>query len=475
MLSSPILSVNNLSITRSGKKILENLSFTLYNGEALAITGPAGCGKTSLGLALAQQLYYQGTITYHFPDGSPIAWVEQQHHFKTLQSTTDLYYQQRFNSYDTEETQTVTESLGHQLETARELIEEMGIGYLLEEKLIQLSNGENKKLQLLNALLQQPAVLIMDQPFTGLDTLTRQWLNGQVNRLKQSGVLVIVICSTDEIPDSTDQLIILEQGTMKTMEDRLSFQQQPSITTDLTESSIATAIPLSAAHPEFDSIIDMEDVTVRYGEKLILDRISWRVLPGECWLLSGPNGAGKSTLLSLVNGDNPQAYANKIHLFGQRRGSGESIWDIKKKTGFLSPELHVYFNAASSGFETVASGLFDTIGLFRQIGPEDTEWVMQWMEVCGVSQLKDKRLFELSTGEQRMLLLARAMVKDPPLLILDEPCQGLDPDRKHQLLELINRVCTVTRKTLVFVSHYEKDVPGCVDKYIRIENGRRVR
>ena len=475
MSPSPVLSVNQLSINRSGKKILENISFTVNTGEALAITGPAGCGKTSLGLALTQQLYYQGTITYHLPDGSPIAWVEQQHHFKTLQSTSDLYYQQRFNSYDTEETQTVAESLGHQLETARELIEEMGIGYLLEEKLIQLSNGENKKLQLLNALLQQPAVLIMDQPFTGLDTSTRQWLNGQVNRLKQSGVLVMVICSKDEIPDCTDKLIILEQGTMKTMEDRLSFQQQPSIATDLTESSIATAIPLSAAHPEFDSIIDMEDVTVRYGEKLILDRISWRVLPGECWLLSGPNGAGKSTLLSLVNGDNPQAYANKIHLFGQRRGSGESIWDIKKKTGFLSPELHVYFNAASSGFETVASGLFDTIGLFRQIGPEDTEWVMQWMEVCGVSQLKDKRLFELSTGEQRMLLLARALVKDPPLLILDEPCQGLDPDRKQRLLELTNRVCTVTGKTLVFVSHYEKDVPGCVDRYIRMENGRRVR
>ncbi len=475
MSPSPVLSVNQLSINRSGKKILENISFTVNTGEALAITGPAGCGKTSLGLALTQQLYYQGTITYHLPDGSPIAWVEQQHHFKTLQSTSDLYYQQRFNSYDTEETQTVAESLGHQLETDRELIEEMGIGYLLEEKLIQLSNGENKKLQLLNALLQQPAVLIMDQPFTGLDTSTRQWLNGQVNRLKQSGVLVMVICSKDEIPDCTDKLIILEQGTMKTMEDRLSFQQQPSIATDLTESSIATAIPLSAAHPEFDSIIDMEDVTVRYGEKLILDRISWRVLPGECWLLSGPNGAGKSTLLSLVNGDNPQAYANKIHLFGQRRGSGESIWDIKKKTGFLSPELHVYFNAASSGFETVASGLFDTIGLFRQIGPEDTEWVMQWMEVCGVSQLKDKRLFELSTGEQRMLLLARALVKDPPLLILDEPCQGLDPDRKQRLLELTNRVCTVTGKTLVFVSHYEKDVPGCVDRYIRMENGRRVR
>lgn len=475
MLSSPILSVNNLSITRSGKKILENLSFTLYNGEALAITGPAGCGKTSLGLALAQQLYYKGTITYHFPDGSPIAWVEQQHHFKTLQSTSDLYYQQRFNSYDTEETQTVAESLGQQLSAARELIAEMGMAYLLEEKLIQLSNGENKKLQLLNALLGKPAVLIMDQPFTGLDTGTRLWLNEQIIRLKAAKVLVMMISSADEIPESADKVLFLENGYMQSIEDKAGLLRKPVVVETKQEPPAAETIPLSKEHPVFNSIIDMEEVTVRYGDKLILDRINWRVLPGECWLLTGPNGAGKSTLLSLVNGDNPQAYANKIHLFGQRRGSGESIWDIKKKTGFLSPELHVYFNDSSTGFETVASGLFDTIGLFRQVSAEDTAWVMQWMEVCGISTLKNKRLMELSTGEQRMLLLARALVKDPPLLILDEPCQGLDPDRKHRLLELINRVCTVTGKTLVFVSHYEADVPGCVDKFIRIEQGRRVR
>ena len=158
MQTSPVLAVNHLSITRSGKKILDNISFTLNSGEALAITGPSGCGKTSLGLALAQQLFYQGTIQYNLPAGRLIAWVEQQHHFKTLQSTTDLYYQQRFNSYDTEETQTVAGSLGERLLPAQKLIEEMGIGYLMEEKLIQLSNGENKKLQLLNALISKPAV-----------------------------------------------------------------------------------------------------------------------------------------------------------------------------------------------------------------------------------------------------------------------------------------------------------------------------
>ena len=471
---SPVLTVNQLSINRSGKKILENISFVINTGEVLAITGPAGCGKTSLGLALAQQFYCQGTITYHLPDGSPIAWVEQQHHFKTLQSTTDLYYQQRFNSYDTEETQTVVASLGPQMSAARELIEEMGMAYLLEEKLIQLSNGENKKLQLLNALLGKPAVLIMDQPFTGLDTNTRQWLHKQIIRLKEAGILVMMISSADEIPESADKILYLENGCMKSIEENAGLFRKPVFEETIQVNPAPETIPLSKEHLVFNSIIDMEEVTVRYGDKLILDRISWRVLPGECWLLTGPNGAGKSTLLSLVNGDNPQAYANKIHLFGQRRGSGESIWDIKKKTGFLSPELHVYFNDSSTGFETVASGLFDTIGLFRQVSAADADWVMQWMEVCGISSLKNKRLFELSTGEQRMLLLARALVKDPPLLILDEPCQGLDPDRKHKLLELINRVCTITGKTLVFVSHYEKDVPGCVDKYIRIEQGRRV-
>lgn len=470
---TPALSVHQLFIHRSGKKILEHISFVLNKGEALVITGPAGCGKTSLGLALAQQLYYQGTIQWDLPAGSHIAWVEQQHHFKTLQSTTDLYYQQRFNSYDTEETQTVATSIGERLPEANTLIDEMGIRYLLDEKLIQLSNGENKKLQLLNALLLQPAVLIMDQPFSGLDTPTRKWLNEQVTRLKEKEVLLILICSADEIPESADRVLELKHGKVLGIQDRISHQNQSSQIIAEPVAVINEPIPQHNDVSVFDSIIDMEDVTVKYGDKLILDQINWRVLPGECWLLTGPNGAGKSTLLSLVTGDNPQAYANKIHLFGKRRGTGESIWDIKKKTGFLSPELHVYFNSGSTGFETVASGLFDTIGLFRTVNEEDAAWIMQWMDVCGVIHLKDKRLQDMSTGEQRLVLLARALVKDPPLLVLDEPCQGLDPDRKHHLLDLINRICTVTGKTLVFVSHYEKEVPGCINKYIRIERGRR--
>ncbi len=467
-----VLHVSQLSVSRSGKPVLEGIDFSLHQQEAMAITGSSGTGKTSLGLALAQQLYYKGDISYTLPVGSHIGWVEQQHHFKTRQSTTDLYYQQRFNSYDTEETRTVADTLGDQLEAALPLIREMSLEYLLNESLIQLSNGENKKLQLLQARLLNPAVLIMDQPFTGLDTATRSWLEKLITELKKNGKLVIIICSADEVPACIDKVLVLADGTMKSYGSREEWMKTKGATPVVSTEPVLTSLPDHREDATFDSIIDMRDVTVKYGEKKILDKVSWKVMPAECWLLSGPNGAGKSTLLSLITADNPQAYANNIHLFGKKRGTGESIWDIKKKTGFLSPELHLYFNEASTAFETVASGLFDTIGLFRQLSDSDTDWVMQWMKVCNVDQLSNKRLQELSTGEQRVVLLARALVKDPPLLILDEPCQALDPQRKAELLGLINRVCTITKKTLIFVSHYENDRPDCINKFIRLEKGR---
>jgi molybdate transport system ATP-binding protein len=221
-----------------------------------------------------------------------------------------------------------------------------------------------------------------------------------------------------------------------------------------------------------DSIVKMNNVTVQYDEKIVLENISWEVNKGERWLLSGPNGAGKSTLLSLITADNPKAYANPVYFFGKKRGSGESIWDIKKRIGFISPELHLYFNQSSTCFEAVASGLFDTIGLFRQISDKDTELVNDWMKFCGIENSKQKRLYELSAGEQRTVLLIRALVKNPPLLILDEPCQGLDNERKEEFLELVNEVCLAGNKTMIFVSHYESEVPACVSRFIKLDHGK---
>ena len=474
-----ILKVENLAVNRSGKNVLNGISFCLYENESLTIIGSSGSGKTLLGLALAKKIFYRGEIQFANDTNCKIVFVEQLHHFKNLQHTNDLYYQQRFNSYDTEETETVAQSFGENLKPAEVFLKEMGIEYLRDERLIQLSNGENKKLQILKARLEEPTVLILDQPFIGLDKETRGWLQQQFERLIKSGVLLILITSPEEIPGSISKVLLLEKGEVKSFEKLEAFNKRIEldpieIKSDFISPDLKQFLKAEQTNTAYKSVIEMREVSVQYGDKIILDKVNWKVTKGERWLLSGPNGAGKSTLLSLITADNPKAYANSIFLFGKKRGSGESIWDIKRKIGFISPELHLYFNQSSTCFETVASGLYDTIGLFRQLSYVEIELVDQWMEFCRLKDLQQKRLYELSVGEQRAVLLTRALVKNPPLLILDEPCQGLDTERKNEFLELINEVCIRGNKTMVFVSHYENDRPSCISHFIKLEHGRVV-
>jgi molybdate transport system ATP-binding protein len=218
----------------------------------------------------------------------------------------------------------------------------------------------------------------------------------------------------------------------------------------------------------------MQDVTIQYGDRIILDHINWTVKAGECWAVLGHNGSGKSTLLSLINADNPQAFSQKIWLFDKRKGSGESIWDIKRNIGYISPELHHYFESGAVAKDIVASGLFDTMGLFRVLHP-DQEWLaLQWMEALRIRPLADRSFMRLSDSEQRRVLLARALVKNPPMLILDEPCQGMDDEETAAFTAIINEVCQRTGKTLIYVSHYEKDIPPCVTHRLYLREGRVV-
>ena len=218
----------------------------------------------------------------------------------------------------------------------------------------------------------------------------------------------------------------------------------------------------------------MIKVNIAYNGIEILSNFNWSVKKGERWCVTGPNGAGKSTLLSLISADNPQAYANDIYLFDRKRGTGESIWDIKKNIGYVSPELHLFFDLGVTCQEAVASGLFDTIGLFRKPGPTETSIVLEWMEILGISSIKDKRLNQLSLGEQRLVMLTRALVKSPPLLILDEPCQGLDAQQTARFKNTIDLICQSTSTTLIYVSHYSQDIPSCITHHLQLNAGKKV-
>ena len=187
---------------------------------------------------------------------------------------------------------------------------------------------------------------------------------------------------------------------------------------------------------------------------------------GEHWALTGENGAGKSTLLSLVCADHPQAYANDIVLFDHRRGSGESIWDIKKNIGYISPEMHRSFLRDYPAIDIVASGMSDSIGLFRKATEDARQKAEFWMNIFGVAQYKDTSFLKLSSGEQRLVLLARTFIKDPSLLILDEPLHGLDLKNRRMVKDIIETFCQRKNKTLIMVTHYREEFPACIDHEI---------
>ena len=183
----------------------------------------------------------------------------------------------------------------------------------------------------------------------------------------------------------------------------------------------------------------------------------------------GPNGSGKSTLLSYIFADHPQAYAKKLTLFGQKRGSGESIWDIKKRIGYTSSEMHLYYRQSVSCLKVVESGFFDSIGLYRRCNSEQVQTALYLMEMLGISHLEERSFQKISSGEQRLVLFARSLVKNPELLILDEPFHGLDDQHKQNCIDLVESFCRQPGKSLIFVTHSREEIPSCVEHYLELE------
>ncbi|HTL09075.1 MAG TPA: ATP-binding cassette domain-containing protein [Chitinophagaceae bacterium] len=464
-----LVSLDEVSVKRNGQPALHHLSLQVYRGQHWAIIGGSGSGKSTLTQVLQGNLFFSGRCHWHFTPGenSTVIVVEQQHHFKNRSNTSQFYYQQRFNAADAGDSMTVADVLANYSPT-EPWIELLQLGPLWNKPLLQLSNGENKRLQLAGALLANPAVLVLDNPFVGLDTDGRKILHTLLNSIADAGIHVMLVTSPAELPACITHVAVLNNGRIASATPIAAYQ--PATTSSVLPARIDALLSTLPAAPEadFEWAIRMENVSLRYGDKVILQGIDWAVKRGSCWNVSGPNGSGKSSLLSLVTADNPQAYANKIFLFDQLRGSGETIWDIKARIGFVSPELHLYFEPSSSCYEVVASGWFDTIGLFRRLSAVQEASVDTWLQIMGLEQLRWKTFSQLSASQQRMALLTRALVKNPPLLILDEPTQGLDETQTQFFKQLITAICQRFGSTLVYVSHYSTDLPECIGHYLAL-------
>jgi molybdate transport system ATP-binding protein len=454
-----IARVSHLSASYGATEVLNDISFEIASEDCLAVLGPMGSGKTTLAKALSGRLFRKGEVWFQ---GTFVLYVEQQHHFKNRSNISEFYLQQRFNSSDSEDSYTVREELAD-LDVA-EWLSVFGIESLLDKPLLQLSNGENKRLQIVKSLGQKPDWLLLDNPYLGLDVAGRMILSAGLAELTLRGIRFILFLSGGELPGFINKVYHLPKRVGKEL-------LIPSLKAGVIKDDLSSRLKsgeennnpgLQPGEIEDFAIITLRNVTIRYGSKTILDHFSWTINRGERWVLKGPNGAGKSTLLSLITADNPQSYSQDINLFGRQRGTGESIWDIKRNIGYVSPEMHLYFKETGTCFAVVASGIFDLLGVTRKVNEVQAVQVNDTLDLFGLGYLAGRSFHTLSTGEQKMVLIARAFVKNPPLLILDEPCQGLDSEQVQVLKDVINSIAENSDMTLIFVSHYAEDVPECV-------------
>lgn len=445
---------------------IHNPSPTLIPEGLTVVIGPNGAGKTTLARIIERGWNFatnritspRGRITVRYVEFSDI---------HSLAGFKAGYYQQRFESGMNIEVPTVRSVIGDRLDEPRwrELAEAMQLRGYEQKPMNALSSGELRKLLVIHQLTDAPDLLILDNPYIGLDPAARAELDSALEAVTAQGrtSVMLLLANVNEIPLFAASVIPMRDMTILpavTAADAESLHSLFDYRLDPRAMPPYEPDP-SLAPPAGSPVVELRGCSVAYGPVTIIDRISWQVNMGEHWILSGPNGAGKSTLLGLIHADHPQGYANDMSLFGRKRGSGESIWDIKKRIGYVSPEMHLYFNGGHSlGLHVVAQGLNDTVGQYKKLRPEQLALAARWLDYFGVSHLAERPFRTLSGGEQRLLLLARTLIKNPPLLILDEPLHGLDEARKRAVRDTVSRLAAMSTFTLIYVTHRIEEAPA---------------
>lgn len=444
---------------------IDNLE--LSDTGCVAFVGANGSGKTSLAKALARELVIaSGQVSIDV--NLDIARISFEKQVNIIEE--DFKLRNSDNASESElygitSRQLLESTCRSSPEVMKALCDRLDITKLLDFPYHVISSGEGRKVMIARAILANKNVVIMDAPFDGIDVQTRRDLMSIFYELYESNRLVVLIVNRyDEIPEFAQHIGIISDcelikfGTRQQMLADLEFMQLKN-----SESIASLAVPDAPSDApvyNFDGpLVEMEDVVVRYMDKVIINHLTMTINRGENWQITGPNGAGKSTLLSLITGDHPQGYSNNLKLFGIRRGSGETIWDIKKKIGFVSPSFHLSYRVNCSVRNVILSGYYDSIGLYEMPGDEKLLLADKWLNVIGLETAANAPFMSLSFGQQRIVLIARALVKHPPVLILDEPLQGLDAVSRLLVKKFVEYLMKSGSTQVLFVSHHKEDAP----------------
>ncbi|WP_192457186.1 molybdate ABC transporter ATP-binding protein ModF [Musicola keenii] len=466
-----LLQIRQAQFRLSDTRTLRLDELMICQQQSWAFVGANGSGKSALARALSGELVLlNGDRQSQFQRVARLS-------FEQLQQLVSQEWQRNNTdmlSADEDDTgRTTAEVIQDDVKEAarcEQLAAQFGITHLLSRRFKYLSTGETRKAMLCQALMTQPDLLVLDEPFDGLDVASRAQLAALLATLAQGGqTMALILNRFEDIPPFIGQVGILADCTLTRQGTRDAVLSDVLVSQLAHSEAVAnTALP-AAEDPTLrptlapdTARIQLHHGVVSYNDRRILDDLSWEVLPGQHWQIVGPNGAGKSTLLSLVTGDHPQGYSNDLTLFGRRRGSGETIWDIKRHIGYVSSSLHLEYRVNTSVSNVIISGFLDSIGIYQAISDRQRFLADQWLSLLGLTSLADSPFHALSWGQQRLILIVRALVKHPTLLILDEPLQGLDPLNRQLVRRWLDILIGQGETQLLFVSHHAEDAPGCI-------------
>ena len=352
------------------------------------------------------------------------------------------------------------------------LINEFGLGHRLETGYLKLSTGESRKLLILHAIFSGVELLVCDNPFDSLDVASCEALSAALARLSKSGInILLMLNNRSDIPAWCEDIAFIERGRLDIIGKLDNIETQKQLDALLAAAPDQKKWPenmvqLSDYHHPY--LVKLNKGKVHYNGINVFENLDVEIKPLQHTLITGPNGSGKSTLMQLITGDCPQCYSNDIHVLGFKRGSGETIWQVKEHMGIVSAELHRQYRVNSDLLTVVVSGFYDSIGMYQQPSKYHIEIAKQWLDKIGLLDQQKSQFQSLSYGEQRLALIARALVKSPYLLILDEPTQGLDELNRHRILNFLDHLATQKHTTMLLVSHRKDEFLPIFEQHITL-------
>lgn len=433
------------------------INFVLKAQHLYEITGPNGSGKSYLARVLCGKVFNKNNITRQL-SLTEISYTDFTADGSVFQYSSS-YYQERYQSGTKLESIKVIDFLKLQQAdpTTVDFAQIILPAKLLDREMIELSSGETRKVLIAKTLLKPAQIYILDNPFTGLDAQSTADLSDFLRHFhERSGCCLLILTIKQHFAqDTAVECIHLAPFTSR-----------------------SGAIPDLQQLPQFDSpaapferVFDISQGQIQAGGKDLLREVNWCIRKGEKWLLQGPNGSGKTTLTSLMYADNPSAYAQDLIIFDKKRGSGESIWQIKARIGFVSPEIQNYWPQSAKVLDVVQSGLSGTQILVRPIKAAEKIHLEALLSALGLAIFAQTPLGQLSSGEKKLVMIARALALNPPVLILDEPFQGLDAERTSLVQALFKQLAGAER-TILQIAHEQSEVLECIQKRAWIEGGR---